>query len=80
MLYAKKIAQGKGVVIPEEAKANAAAMPAWIDSNRVTKRRKRGRENVYKVAGSVEPQSMAKRKRTGLAAHIFVSVAGPKPR
>ena len=31
MLYAKKIAQGKGVVIPEEAKANSAAMSAWID-------------------------------------------------
>ena len=33
MLYAKKIAQGKGVVIPEEAKANSAAMSVWIDSN-----------------------------------------------
>jgi DNA topoisomerase III len=38
MLYAKKIAQGKGVVIPEEAKANSAAMSAWIDSNRSAKR------------------------------------------
>ena len=34
MLYAKKIAQGKGVVIPEDAKANSAAMSAWINSNR----------------------------------------------
>ena len=32
MLYARKIAQGKGVVIPEEAKANSATMSAWIDS------------------------------------------------
>ena len=32
MLYAKKITLGKGVVIPEEAKANSAAMSAWIDS------------------------------------------------
>jgi DNA topoisomerase III len=31
MLYAKKIAQGKGVIIPDEAKANSAAMSAWID-------------------------------------------------
>ena len=31
MLYATKIAQAKGVVIPEEAKANSAAMSAWID-------------------------------------------------
>ena len=30
MLYAKKIAQGKGVVIPDEAKASSAAMSAWI--------------------------------------------------
>jgi DNA topoisomerase-3 len=36
MLYAKKIAQGKGVIIPDEAKANSAAMSAWIDSNRGT--------------------------------------------
>src|ERR1700735_2082098 len=38
MLYAKKIAQGKGLVVPEEAKANWAAMSAWIDSNRSAKR------------------------------------------
>jgi hypothetical protein len=45
MLYAKKIAQGKGVIIPDEAKANSAAMSAWIDSNRGTKRRKCGRKD-----------------------------------
>src|SRR5450756_3112016 len=38
MLYAKKIAQRKGVIIPDEAKANSAAMSAWIASNRGTKR------------------------------------------
>ena len=37
LLYAKKIAQGKGLIIPDEAKANSAAMSAWIDSNRGTK-------------------------------------------
>jgi DNA topoisomerase III len=64
MLYAKKIAQGKGVVIPEEAKANSAAISAWIDSNRVTKRRKRGRKTAYKPAGSIAPQSTAPTKRS----------------
>ena len=59
MLYAKKIAQGKGIVVPEEAKANSAAMSAWIDSNRSAKRRKRGRKTAYKPAGSVAPQSTA---------------------
>src|SRR5256885_1519796 len=43
ILYAKKIAQGKGVMIPDEARASSAAMSAWIDSNRDMKRRKRGR-------------------------------------
>ena len=64
MSYAKKIAQGKGVVIPEEAKANSAAMSAWIDSNRSAKRRKRGRKTGYKPTGSVAPQSKAPTKRS----------------
>ena len=64
MLYAKKIAQLKGVVIPEEAKANSAAMSAWIDSNRSAKRRRRGRKTAYKPAGSVAPQSTATTKRS----------------
>jgi DNA topoisomerase III len=64
LLYAKKIAQGRGVVIPDEAKANSAAMSAWIDLNRGTKRRKRGRKTAYKPAGSVAPQSTAPRKRS----------------
>jgi len=63
MLYAKKIAQGKGVVIPEEAMANSAAMSAWIDLNRGTKRRKHGRKTSYKLAGSVAPQSTATTKK-----------------
>jgi DNA topoisomerase III len=57
MLYAKKIAQGKGVVIPEEAKANSAAMSAWIDSNRSAKRGKRSCKSGYKLAGSIGGQS-----------------------
>jgi DNA topoisomerase III len=51
LLYAKKIAQGKGVVIPEQAKSNSAAMSAWIDSNRGTKRRERSRKTANKPAG-----------------------------
>ena len=64
MLYAKKIAQAKGVVIPEEAKANSAAMSAWIDANRSPKRRKRGGKNAHKPAGSVAPRSIATTKRS----------------
>src|SRR6202035_4993976 len=58
LLYAKKIALGKGVVIPDEAKANSAAMAAWIDSNKGTKRRK----TAFRPAGSIAPQSTAPRK------------------
>src|ERR1039458_7885880 len=64
MLYAKKIAQGKGVIIPDEAKANSAAMSAWIDSNRGTKHRKRIRKTAYKPAWSVAPPLTAPTRRS----------------
>ncbi|MEO6782008.1 MAG: DNA topoisomerase [Bradyrhizobium sp.] len=62
MLYAKKIALGKGVVIPDEAKANSAAMSAWIDLNRDARRRKSGRKKVYKPARSVAAPSIDQKK------------------
>jgi DNA topoisomerase-3 len=81
MLYAKKIAQGKGVVIPEEAKANSAAMSVWIDSNRRAKRRKRGRKTAFKPVGSVAPQLTAttkrSRKRKAYAAAVPPAPAQP---
>src|SRR5260370_10473902 len=64
LLYAKKIAQGKGLVIPDEAKASSAAMSAWIDSNRDSKRRRRSRKVGYKPAGSSPPQSARPTKRS----------------
>src|SRR5215216_3627202 len=63
LLYAKKIAKGKGLVIPDEAKASSAAMSAWIDSNRDTKRRRRGHKAAYKPTGSSAPQSAGPRPR-----------------
>jgi DNA topoisomerase-3 len=68
MLYAKKIAQGKGVVIPDEAKANSVAMSAWIDSNRSAKRRKRSRKTAYKLPGSVAPRSTSRKRKADAAA------------
>ena len=62
ILYAKKIAQRKGVVIPDEAKVNSAAMSAWIASNRDTKRRKPSRKTGYKSTRSIAPQSTAPKK------------------
>jgi DNA topoisomerase III len=62
LLYAKKIALGKGVVIPDEAKANSAAMSEWIDSNKGTKRRRSRSKTAFRPAGSIAPQSTAPRK------------------
>jgi DNA topoisomerase-3 len=78
LLYATKIAQGKCLIIPDEAKANSAAMSAWIDSNRGTKRGKRGRNATYKPAGSVEPRSMARAKRSGKR-KVVATAAPPTP-
>jgi DNA topoisomerase-3 len=64
LLYAKKIAQRKDLVIPAEAKASLAAMSVWIDSNRGAKRHKRGRMAAYKPAGSAAPQPTAPTKRS----------------
>src|SRR5439155_5128024 len=64
MLYAKKIAQGKGLIISDEAKASSAAMSAWIDSNGDTKRRRRGRKTAYNPYGSPAPQSAGPTKRS----------------
>jgi DNA topoisomerase-3 len=64
LLYAKKIAQGKGLILPDEAKASSAAMSAWIDSNRDSKRRRRGRKIASKPSGSGAPQSRAPTKRS----------------
>jgi DNA topoisomerase-3 len=64
LLYAAKIALGKGAVVPDEAKATATAMAAWIDSNKGTKRRKSGRKTACRPAGSIASQSTAPRKRS----------------
>jgi DNA topoisomerase-3 len=61
--YATKIAIGKGVVIPDEAKADAAAMSTWIDQNRPSRRRNAGRKTVSKRARSTAPRSTAPKTR-----------------
>jgi DNA topoisomerase-3 len=63
LLYAKKIGQEKGLVIPDEAKANSAAMSAWIDSNRSSGGRKRGRKITYQSRRSAAQQTTAPAKR-----------------
>jgi DNA topoisomerase-3 len=62
--YAKKLAQGKGLIIPDEAKASSVAMSAWIDSNRGTKGRKLNRKSADKPPRSGAFQSTTRPKRT----------------
>jgi len=57
LLYAKKIAQGKGLIIPNDAKTNSAAMSAWIDSNRGAKLGKIHRKSAHKSTRSTTPQA-----------------------
>jgi DNA topoisomerase-3 len=64
LLYAKKIAQGKGLIIPDEAKTSSATMSAWIKSNRGKTRRKRVAKTTYQPKRSAEPQSTVPAKRT----------------
>ena len=78
LLYPKKIAQGKGLIIPDEAKASSAAMSAWIDSNQGANRRRRGRKTAFKPAGWVVSQSAAPTKR-GRKRKADTAAAPPAP-
>jgi DNA topoisomerase III len=63
LLYAKKIAQRKGLIIPDDVKTNSATMSAWINSNRGKTRRTRGGKAAHKPAGSIEAQPTAPPKK-----------------
>jgi DNA topoisomerase-3 len=82
LAYATKIALGKGLVVPDEAKTNSAAMAAWIDANKDKKRRRSGRKTAFRPAGSTASQSRApakrSRKRTADAAAVPPAPAQPK--
>jgi DNA topoisomerase-3 len=82
MAYATKIALGKGLVIPDEAKASSAAMAAWIDANRGKKRRKSVRKTALQPAGSTAPRSRApaKRPRKRAADAVAVPPAPAQPK
>jgi DNA topoisomerase-3 len=64
ILFAEKLAQEKGIVIPDEAKASSAAMSRWIDSNQVEKSGKSRRKRVNTPTRSIAPKSAVPRKRS----------------
>ena len=51
MIFAEKIAQEKGVVIPDEAKVSSAAMSSWIEANQSAKPSKGRPKNGAKLRG-----------------------------
>ncbi|MFT5489319.1 MAG: DNA topoisomerase-3 [Alphaproteobacteria bacterium] len=61
--FADKIATEKGIVIPDEAKASATAMSAWIESNKNTKPGKRSRKTASKPPRPTARKSVAPKKR-----------------
>ena len=63
LLYAKKLAQGKGLIIPDDARTNSATMSAWIDSNRDKTRHKRGGRKKPSIATQSTAPSKRNRKR-----------------
>jgi DNA topoisomerase-3 len=64
LLYAKKIAQGRGLTIPNQVMSNSATMSAWINSNRGKASRKGGRKTAYQSKGLVVFQSSEPPKST----------------
>jgi DNA topoisomerase III len=64
LLYARKIAQAKGLIVPDDARTNSAAMSAWIDTNRDKKRRKLKFKTSNKPVGSVAPK-LSRRGQAG---------------
>ena len=67
LLYAKKLAQGKGLIIPDDTRTNSAAISAWIDANRGKKRRRLKCKTSDKPVGSVvaraAPPKMSRRRK-----------------
>ena len=60
---AEKIARERGIVIPDETKANSAAMSVWIKSHLSTERGKGRRKSGHKPAKPTAPKSSAPMKR-----------------
>jgi DNA topoisomerase III len=78
MIFTEKIAQDKGIVVPDKAKVSSAAMSAWLESNQGTKRGMGRRKSVKKLPRSMAPKSTAPKKRSrkrpaGIAAAVTPS-------
>jgi DNA topoisomerase-3 len=84
LLYAKKLAQGKGLVIPDDARTDSVAMAAWIDKNRGKKRRKLNRKASKRPVVPVAPQGMppkrSRKQRVDIDAALIAPVSANSSR
>ena len=77
-LFAEKLAQEKGIVVPDGAKTSSAAMATWIDSNQVKKRGKSRRKAVNAQTKAIAPKTTAPRNRSRkLAANVTGKIKPP---
>jgi DNA topoisomerase III len=80
ILFAEKIAQEKGIVIPGETKASSVVMSAWIKSNKGAERGKGRRKTANKPSRSTAAKSAAPTKRSRQrTADADAAVAPPTP-
>jgi len=77
ILFAEKLAQKKGIVILDEAKASSAAMSRWIDSNQVKKSGKSRRKRVNTPTRSFAPKTAVPRKKSRKRGANVVAAAIP---
>jgi len=80
ILFAERLAQEKGIVIPDEAKASSAAMSTWIESNQVRKSRKSRRKPVSTATNLDAPKSALPKKRARKrAVNVVATVTSSTP-
>src|SRR5437899_2203022 len=64
LLFAERIAQNKGIVVPDEVRASSAAMSAWIESSQGKKRGTGRRTSLKTPPRSIAPTSTVPKRRS----------------
>jgi DNA topoisomerase-3 len=80
LLYAKKLAQGNGLVIPDDSRTNSVTMSAWIDTNRGKKRRKVNRKTSNRPVGSAAPPKRSRKRKVNADAASTAPVSANSSR
>jgi len=78
-LYAKRLAQGKGLIIPDDARDNSTTMSAWIDANRDKKRCKPNRKTTNRPVRSVAPEAPSTKRSRKRKVEADAASMAPAP-